>query len=281
MSHFTVLVPANDDQQLSAMLQPFHEYECTGVRDKYVVWVDSHEEMLNDYKVHNSDPSVGLDEFVEDWSGYSKNSSGRFGRFTNPNSKWDWWVIGGRWSNLLKLKCGQRGDFALAGDVDWDEMLNDELARLRSWHQRASHWVSMGREAKKSNEFIASRMDKFEKKQKNKYFKSTFGTLDDFLAYEMAQLLSKSDDNDPLFFLSYPEIQHIFQPENMYIAQNGGKAQTYAFVDCAGNWNQRGEMIWFGMSDEERGTPAYDEQWWGFVKNLPANQRVYVVDCHV
>lgn len=50
------------------------------------------------------------------------------GRITNPNAKWDWWTIGGRWSGLLKLKPGvyynnqNRVNFAYAGDVDIDEL---------------------------------------------------------------------------------------------------------------------------------------------------------------
>lgn len=41
MSHFTVLVVTDtpDEAALSAALQPFHEYECTGTKDEYVVWV--------------------------------------------------------------------------------------------------------------------------------------------------------------------------------------------------------------------------------------------------
>lgn len=33
----------------------------------------------------------------------------------NPNSKWDWWVLGGRWSGLIKLKDGATGVIGQAG----------------------------------------------------------------------------------------------------------------------------------------------------------------------
>lgn len=36
----------------------------------------------------------------------------------NPKSKWDWYEIGGRWSNSLKLKDGRTVDSAPAKDVD-------------------------------------------------------------------------------------------------------------------------------------------------------------------
>ena len=48
MSHFAVLVITEQepiDDVLSAALQPFHEYECTGIDDKYVVDVDVTDEV--------------------------------------------------------------------------------------------------------------------------------------------------------------------------------------------------------------------------------------------
>ena len=52
MSHFSLLVitptrPTGDE--LSAVLQPFHEFECTGIDDQYVVDVDRTEEALADF----------------------------------------------------------------------------------------------------------------------------------------------------------------------------------------------------------------------------------------
>lgn len=42
MSHFTVLVSTKtgSDEELRAVLQPYHEFECTGTEDEYVVDVD-------------------------------------------------------------------------------------------------------------------------------------------------------------------------------------------------------------------------------------------------
>lgn len=48
----------------------------------------------------------------------------------NPDSKWDWWVIGGRWSGYLVLKeRSENGDIiqvdqAYFNEIDWDYMLN-------------------------------------------------------------------------------------------------------------------------------------------------------------
>lgn len=40
-----------------------------------------------------------LEEYAFEYEGYDEDNirDGRIGCLTNPNKKWDWWVIGGRW----------------------------------------------------------------------------------------------------------------------------------------------------------------------------------------
>ena len=49
MSHFSLMVLHDKDADLEALLQPWHEYECTGIEDQYVVWVDEHDKFMEEY----------------------------------------------------------------------------------------------------------------------------------------------------------------------------------------------------------------------------------------
>ena len=140
MSHFTVLVPAVNDEELEVMLLPYHEYECTGIKE-YTEFVPANmEELRNDHEKYGDGRE--FEEFVEDWTGQRKNSDGVYGSITNPNSKWDWWLVGGRWTGMLQLKTpvtqndagsGKpglmtpanidplRADYARVGDIEWEE----------------------------------------------------------------------------------------------------------------------------------------------------------------
>jgi hypothetical protein len=44
----------------------------------------------------------------------------------NPDSKWDWYTVEGRWSGYFALKDGSRVDEALKGDVDWEKMRSED-----------------------------------------------------------------------------------------------------------------------------------------------------------
>jgi len=198
MSHFTVLVISPDElthDRLKQLLQPFHEFECTGQDDEYVVDVDQTEEAKSLYESHTTpmvrladgglvhryddrfyrDPEpheaskIGLGtgcgnglawssrdwgdgrgyrakvhhiptdcvevdvptrevesfaDFIEGYyrrqcvqSGATPDLTGehKYGYYTvddhgnvlkiidrtNPNKKWDWWTVGGRWSGIL------------------------------------------------------------------------------------------------------------------------------------------------------------------------------------
>ena len=44
-------------------------------------------------------------EYVEEYCGYKKDpKTRRYGYWENPNRKWDWYQIGGRWNGFFKLK---------------------------------------------------------------------------------------------------------------------------------------------------------------------------------
>lgn len=145
MSHFTVLVIGPDvdgqlakydenirvEQYKSRIGTPWwaeKAYEGAGVLEN-----DPHGLMAwHDHEWPDSKGEIGVDDDgLFEWSTY------------NPDSKWDWYSVGGRWSGLLKLKpeakgsTGQSGvfdnepipggaDIAFAGDVDWEAMIAED-----------------------------------------------------------------------------------------------------------------------------------------------------------
>ena len=64
---------------------------------------------------------------VQDW-GYEINEDGNLISRYNPNSKWDWFSVGGRWSGFLLLKekdaSGEpiQTNEACVGEIDWEAM---------------------------------------------------------------------------------------------------------------------------------------------------------------
>jgi len=47
-----------------------------------------------------------FEEYMNDWCGYKERDkeTKRYGYWENPNKKWDWYIMGGRWTGFFKLK---------------------------------------------------------------------------------------------------------------------------------------------------------------------------------
>jgi hypothetical protein len=184
---------------------------------------------------------------------------------TNPNSKWDWWVIGGRWGSLLPLRDGTTADYAALGDIDFEGARAE--ARMKAF-QDFSAWETITEELGRP------------------------GSL------EECQEMMKEEGREAAytFYASQPAIKKFYaeNPRNFYCPVREYGFDSDAYVDREvrkvlvpyaivkdGQWFQRGEMGWFGSSSNEM---EFDE-WSTFVNStlfdLPSETMITVVDCHV
>lgn len=200
MSHFTVLVIGPDHE---AALAPFHEFECTGKDDKYVIDIDKTEEARKEFEKDTDRMLKGPDgelvcaydnrfyrdptpeesakaapwdknrqvkevpngweeltipssehktfaEWCDDYHGWSSvkhgekpgeehkhgyvqlDEKGEVAKcidHTNPNSRWDWYQVGGRWTGYFPLKDGATGKVGEPGlgDVPPDPGTADQV----------------------------------------------------------------------------------------------------------------------------------------------------------
>ena len=106
MSHFNLLVVSSDElseESLADLLEPFNE-QPDSLTSPYLQLRDCNDEVTEGWeKDQYTGDYKDIDEYAEDYHGYKK-IDGRYGYLRNPNAKWDWYQVGGRWSGLLKLK---------------------------------------------------------------------------------------------------------------------------------------------------------------------------------
>lgn len=154
MSHFSVLVIGeNIDEQML----PYHEFECTGINE-YLELVDRTDEFLHDFR-HYGHEYDSIEDFSENnfgrailkhdeepdfisahKYGYTEvdaegNVVASYGR-TNPNAKWDWYVVGGRWPKFYTLKDGSRTSQTRKGLIDLEATkASGHSDSLKSWEK--------------------------------------------------------------------------------------------------------------------------------------------------
>lgn len=289
MSHFAVMVIGDDvDRQLEAYDENIEvEPRCLGeVSDS------TKEEMLHYYKKAGYDFKT-FDECYEakgnDWDGgrLKKNEDGVWCEYStyNPDSKWDCYVIGGRWSGaFIRLKDGCSGeegesgafgnktgiDSARKGDIDFRAIRKeaDEKARERynavlsmfngdipkpqyTWDEiiNGEEFASLDIEARRQmyhNQDEIKRWNEVLGKDAWKYDIEKFQCTEDEYA-ERARLLS-------------------FTP--------------YAVV-FDGEWIERGQMGWWGISTGDMEIYEWAKIVNDIVDSLSDDTLITFVDCHI
>ena len=119
MSHFVTAVFSRTRDEVESLLAPYNEcdeayYEFEEVN------LSELESCYHRYLQQNPDSMLTFEQYVEDL-GYTMHD-GVAGYMTNPNARWDWWQIGGRWAGELNLK----PDFADYCEHDTGEMNSNQ-----------------------------------------------------------------------------------------------------------------------------------------------------------
>ena len=116
MSHFSLMVIADKDDDIEDLMAPYQEE----AEPEFNEFDDREDEFMEEYKVtildgehiKKSNPKIlgkkakdvfNFEEFVEFYHGLDSRDAdnNRFGYWCNPNAQWDWYELGGRWSGQL------------------------------------------------------------------------------------------------------------------------------------------------------------------------------------
>lgn len=340
MSHFTVLVHITEEeaqdrdiqQLLAEKLQPYHEYECTGIKDQYVKKIDRTDEKMEDYhsktvecvydedgalvgtkycdrckpfwkrsghgyssddvfevpdgyelRVTNLDEIYTFEGYLRDWCGdsldgeYSVLEDGRFYVFTNENSKWDWWTVGGRWSGMFLDKNGENHDVIKKGD--WDILQESANAIIKY----APFFDRFEQNADKFSGLVFESWDDVCEK-----FKNNDGVIDYNQArvYYHAQeyknvlksVFSEDGDDEHDWLLHNPENFYNVAREDFIKARVYANIGTFAVLDAAG-WHEKGNMGWWATVSNEKSD--WCQIYLDKLSNIPDNDYLVLVDCHI
>ena len=161
--HFTVLVVGEEPE---LQLEPFQENNMGDCPPEFLQFLSMEDELADEYELNRMIESPEGDmkpikelyptfeSFAEEYHGFDKDPRMRkYGYWENPNSRWDWYELGGRWTGAFKLKDGAEGviggpsvfrerapveegfvDQARKGDIDWEgTMAHDRTLAEETW----------------------------------------------------------------------------------------------------------------------------------------------------
>ncbi len=300
MSHFSVMVIGSDPE---SQLAPYHEFECTGIDDEYVQDVDITEDVRQEYERADKEEYSTIRKYCEEYRGLNCLSSmdnfveeHKYGYFllkpdgeldkaisrTNPNAKWDWYSLGGRWTGYFKLKSGRLGevgepglmteqaqvgyaDAALKKDIDFDGMRHEVIDK-----------------AAKKYDTIKAILDEYPGSKTFEQCKQMCnGNIDGArAAYNNQPVMKALEDAGYRFWLD-DILEECNLSRDEYLKRAGNSAITsYAFVKD-GEWVGSGDMGWWGISTNNKDENAWNEEFNKMLDSLPDDTMLSLYDCHI
>lgn len=253
-----------------------------------------------------------FEEFMKDYAGYDErdDEKGLYGHWSNPNAKWDWWVIGGRWGGAWPLKPGAKG--ALGEPSTFDVVMGDKRDHKRVDQARKGDidFETMRQEARtKANDRYVEMCDALgftilpfiQKSWKEFLADESFADMDArrdaFWKQEPLRTLREVQETRRADREKYEKgkdsIAMDFGAANLLEEMaNAGSQKAYAdkaareaFSTFAvlkdGEWYERGSMGWFGMASNEKDSDQWQREFNKLIDGLPDDTLLTMVDCHI
>jgi hypothetical protein len=252
-----------------------------------------------------------FDTFMQEWAGYRERNpeTGKYGYWENPNKKWDWWQIGGRWRGMLRLKEGapatygersavcvmsaerdgdpegylkddpHMSDIARVGDIDFEGMDLEVDLKIDDWWPKYQKYLAIKRDEAKDDEgFLMFDIP------------HTLQNLGIIKCVEPRKPMVDADGKPVLDENGRQEwTKGRFEEREVTLGEfktdyrHHWEFGTYAVVDQNGQWHEKGEMGWWGISSE---TPESAAEWnksfmdrW--IRHEDPDTMLAVVDCHI
>ena len=315
MSHFSVIVIGeNIDEQLAPYQEGLEiEFESTEkeYRHKYETeqtevvilengsWRWPHDNMFlknndvlsNEYeypetstiqKKYFKDLYVSFEEFMQEYCGEEDRNEefNEYGYWHNPQSKWDWYSVGGRFMGYFKLLPNTTGELGVSGAfdnkpkegyVDSIRLCDIDVAGMQDY------------EVKQANETY----DKIEEILKGREFPSWNTILEKHgedvtsARNEYNSLQVVKDFNLAKFYFWGEFYETFSNSREAYIKKCKNQTMVPFAIVKDGKWYQKGKMGWFGMSSEEMTEDDWNKQFWEMINNLPPETKLTIVDCHI
>jgi hypothetical protein len=181
----------------------------------------------------------------------------------NPNSKWDWYQVGGRYAGRLVLKEGVKKEADPEFSWGWDENSKQEVLReprVDSALVGEIDWSKM--------HLVQSNYD-----EAIRFWE---------MKIEGAKPETEAEEKELKWDWYKPEFYTDRYKNKETFAKSRSSFTMWGIVKD-GEWFEKGTMGWWAISDETDDEALdwelnmYDR----FIKDLPADTRLTVVDCHI
>lgn len=273
MSHFTVLVIGQKPEEQLAPYQENNMGDCP-------------KEFLK-YRVLDKDGDDHWFDSEEAFKASGIETDGDEGYWDNPNKKWDWFLLGGRWTGYFKTKLGVVATVGEAGimtdeaPVGYADQLTKGEVDFEAMRKEAAI------EAEQKYDYAAGIFGDLLPNETWEDVRKRVSPIDEARNVYWAQdrckawtdKRSKNSKTWPFGFNTSPDEFLITKEEYVQKARNSA-ITTHAMI-YEGKWYERGEMGWFAVVKNEKEGEQWDREFTALLDGLPDDTLLSLYDCHI
>lgn len=286
------LAPFDENTEVT----PYRSYEDGGPEDYWFVRSLREEAGLNpdDATLTWAQVAEAYNKhYSEDGETLLTDESGRAYTMStyNPESKWDWWQIGGRWGGRFPYRQKHAGE-VIPAEPHW----SSDHAAVPARHcdggpVRALDLEKMREDAaKKAREQYAEYLAAVAGTPEALPWSVFTDNISEGNGYDIGQAreeyhsqprikaLQESPDFGP-----FRDNEDFQMPEDLYVERARARAVPgWAVLTMDGRWMERGQMGWWGLNDAtENSSIGYWEAANAYIGSLPGDAWLISVDCHI
>jgi hypothetical protein len=273
-------------------LAPFQENNMDDCPDEHLIFNDETEHVEKEWAEEDQETkdeyNNDFDTYAEDYHGYKKDEeTGKYGYWENPNAKWDWYQLGGRWAGFFRLKPGAKGENGRAGlfgkeaepghadavkkcDIDFEWMRADAESGAGAKYDEV---ISIVGES-------INEMHPWDK-VRDVMFPEDRDLARDFYNSQLAPTKLKEWNSVNSFKFSFIDLEDFQSTREDYVKRVGDAAFSSFAVIKDGVWYQKGEMGWWGMASNTKEQGDWNKEISNLLVDLPDDTLISIYDCHI
>jgi hypothetical protein len=290
MSHFTVMIFGDNAED---QLAPFQENNMGTCPEEYMEFIDQTDYLLCEWESESKETkeeySNDFDRYVEEYHEYKKDEeTGKYGYRDNPNKKWDYYQLGGRWAGFLKLKKGARGiagraglfgtpaskgtaDSALKRDIDFESMREDASKAAGKVYDEVTGIVGLTLHNMHGWKYVRENMFAGDIDAAREYYSKQDAVV---------KLREWNQENNHKYGWS-TDLEDFQVTREQYCKSAADSACTTFAVIKDGVWYERGEMGWWGIVTDEKDQRNWDSEVAALLDELSDDTLISIYDCHI
>lgn len=287
MSHFTVLVVTAPGEDPEAALAPYQENNMGDCPPEYMIFNDHTEEVTKNYEEADAETKEKyptLEQYAEEYEGYKKQEDGRYGYFENPNAKWDWYLLGGRWTGFFKakegviIKRGKPGLMTPEAEAGWGDQFAKKDIDFDFMRKEAEE------KAAETYDTINSVIGHLPPLETWEHVRETLfpGEIDKAREYYHSQprneALKAWDKNRDYIFM---DLEDFNKTREEYVKNAGDSSFVTFAVIKDGKWYEKGQMGWWASVSNEKNQSEWNSEVAKMIDELEDDMILSVYDCHI